>query len=67
MRTHLAVDGIELRELLRADKPDQDAVMKKAEAITRLRVQMMKSGIQAILDAKNVLTPEQQKKVRDLI
>jgi Spy/CpxP family protein refolding chaperone len=66
-RARLAVDGIELRELLRADKPDQDAVMKKAEAITRLRGQMMKNGIQAILDAKDVLTPEQQKKVRDLM
>jgi Spy/CpxP family protein refolding chaperone len=66
-RARIAVDGIELRELLRADKPDQDAVMKKAEEITRLRGQMMKDGIQAILDAKNALTPEQQKKVRELM
>jgi len=66
-RARMAVDGIELRELLRADKPDQDAVMKKADEITTLRGQMMKNGIQAIFEAKKVLTPEQQKKVRDLM
>ena len=66
-RARTAVDGIELRELLRADKPDQDAVMQKVEEITSLRGEMMKNGIQAILEAKSVLTPEQQKKVREFM
>jgi len=39
--------------------------MKKVEEISTLRGQMMKDNIQAILEAKSVLTPEQQKKVRE--
>jgi Spy/CpxP family protein refolding chaperone len=66
-RAQMAVDGIELREMLRADKPDRDAVMKKVEQISSLRGQMMKDGVQAILEAKTVLTPEQQKQFRELM
>ncbi len=63
----LAVRGIELRELLRADLPDRDAVMKKVEELSSLRGQMMKQHVQALLDAESVLTPEQRKKVRQFI
>jgi Spy/CpxP family protein refolding chaperone len=66
-RAQMAVEGIELREMLRADKPDQDAVMKKVEKISSLRGQMMKDGIQAILEAKAVLTPQQQKQFRQFM
>lgn len=63
----MAVRGIELRELLRADKPDRDAVMKKVQELSNLRGEMMKQHVDALLTAKSVLTPEQQKKVRTLI
>jgi len=62
--SELAVRGIELRELLRADKPDRDAVMKKVQEISQLRGQMMRQGIDGLLAAKTVLTPEQQQKLR---
>jgi len=60
----LAVRGIELRELLGADKPDREAVMKKIQEISNLRAELMKQHVAALLDAKSVLTPEQQKKIR---
>ncbi len=63
----LKVRGIELRELLRADHPDQQAVMKEADEISALRAQMMKQHLEALLAAKNVLTPEQQAKVRSFL
>lgn len=63
----MAVRGIELRELLRADKPDRQAVMKKVDEISSLRQEMMRQHIDALLNAKNVLTPEQQKKIRSFI
>lgn len=66
-RADIAVGGIELRELLRADKPDHDAVMTKVQELSNLRGQMMKERIEALLAAKSVLTPEQQKKVRSFI
>jgi len=66
-RADIAVGGIELRELLRTDKPDHDAVMAKVQELSNLRGQMMKERIEALLAAKSVLTPEQQKKIRSFI
>lgn len=62
-RAEIQVHGIELRELLRADNSDRDAVMKKVQEISSLRGEMMQQHIAALLDAKAVLTPEQQKKI----
>jgi periplasmic protein CpxP/Spy len=63
----VAVRGIELRELLRADQPDRTAVMKKIDEISALRTAMAKQDMDALLTAKSVLTPEQQKKIRTFI
>jgi Spy/CpxP family protein refolding chaperone len=63
MRADIGVRRIELRELMRAEEPDRDAVMKKVQEISDLRGQMMKQRVESLLDSKSVLTPEQQKKV----
>lgn len=63
----MAVRSIDLRELLRADTPDRDAALKKVQEISNLRGEMMKHHVEALLAAKNVLTPEQQKKMRTFI
>jgi len=62
-RADLEVRGIDLREDLRADKPDRDEILKKVQEISDLRGEMMKHNVEAILAAKAVLSPEQQKKV----
>ncbi len=66
-RADMAVRGIELRELLRSDKPDREAVMKKVQELSDLRGQIMKQHVEALLQAKTVLTPDQQKKIRAFI
>jgi Spy/CpxP family protein refolding chaperone len=66
-RAQIEVEGIELRELLRQDKPDQDAVLKRVQQISQLRGQMMQENIKALLAAKDVLTPEQQKAIRQFM
>jgi Spy/CpxP family protein refolding chaperone len=63
-RADITVRGIELREMLRADKPDREAVMKKVQEISDLRGQIMRQHVESLLAAKAVLTPEQQKKMR---
>jgi Spy/CpxP family protein refolding chaperone len=63
-RADIGIRRIELRELIRADKPDRDAVMKKVQEISDLRGQMMKQRVDSLLAGKSVLTPEQQKKIR---
>jgi flagellar basal body-associated protein FliL len=66
-RAEIEVRSIELREALRADKPDRDEILKKVQEISDLRGGMMKQDVEAILAAKSVLTPEQQRKVMFLI
>jgi len=66
-RAELQVRRMELREMLRDDKPDREAVMKKVQEISDLRTQMMRQHVESLLAAKAVLTPEQQKKMRSFI
>jgi len=55
---------IELRELLRADNPDHDAIMKKLDEVNALRGKMEKQRVETMLQARGVLTPEQLKKIK---
>lgn len=66
-RAKVAVAGIDLRQLMQSDKPNQAAVMKKVQQIVDLRGQIMKTNVQALLQAKTILTPEQQDKIRQFI
>lgn len=61
---NIAVDSIDLRELLRADKPDRTAVMSKGDEISKFTSQLINRYLDAMLAAKAVLTPEQQKMIR---
>jgi Spy/CpxP family protein refolding chaperone len=65
-KADLAVRGIELRELLVVDNPDRATVLKKVDEISALTGTLMKQHVEALLSAKTVLTPEQQKKIREL-
>ena len=66
-RADLQLRGIELRELLRAEKPERDAIMSKVQEISDLRGQMAKQHMETLLAAGDVLTPEQLKKVRSFM
>ena len=66
-RAEVKVRQIELHEMLRADNPNRDAVLKKAQEISDLHGQMMKQHIESLLTAKTILTPEQQKKMHALM
>jgi Spy/CpxP family protein refolding chaperone len=60
----IAVDSIDLRELLRTDKPDKAAVMSKGDEISKSTSLLINHYLDAMLDAKAILTPEQQKMIR---
>ena len=67
IRAEIEVRSIELREALRGDKADRDEILKKAQEISGLRGEMMKHNVEAILAAKAVLSPEQQRRLFSLI
>jgi hypothetical protein len=66
-RAEIEVQSIELREALRADKPDHDEILRQVQEISDLRREMMKHNVEAILAAKAVLSPEQQRRVFTLL
>jgi Spy/CpxP family protein refolding chaperone len=63
-RADLELRHIELRELLRAENPEHDAIMQKLDEVNALRGKMEKQQVETLLSARSVLTPEQVKKVR---
>lgn len=60
----VVVDGIQLKELLRSDRPDRAAVMAKGNAISQSVSQIVDHYLDAILKAKTILTPQQQDMIR---
>ena len=66
-RADLQIRRMELHEILRAEKTDRDAAMKKVQEISDLRAQLMRQHVESMLTAKSILTPEQQKKVHAMM
>jgi len=62
---NIAVDSIQLKELLRADKPDKAAVMSKGDDISKATSGLISHYLEACLSAKAILSPEQQKALRE--
>jgi Heavy-metal resistance len=63
----IAVNSLELRELLRADKPDRAAVKSKGDEISKSTSDLVSRYLDAMLAAKEILTPEQQKMIRSFM
>lgn len=63
-RADMELRHIELRELLRADNPDHDAIMSKLDEVNALQGKMQKQRVETMLAARGVLTPEQLKKIK---
>ncbi|GEM_PF-668125 len=66
-RAKIATAGLELRQLLRAESPDKSAIEKKIKELSDLRTQAQLARIDHLFAARKVLTPEQQKLVRERI
>jgi len=65
-RAKLETARLDLRQLLRGEKPDRAALDAKIDEIARLRAQDAKARIGTLLEIRGVLTPEQQQKLRSL-
>jgi Spy/CpxP family protein refolding chaperone len=61
----LRIAALDLRKLVRADKPDPRAIDAQIDKIAGLRGKLQKSRMAGMLEARSVLTPEQQKILRD--
>ena len=63
-RADLQLAHMDLRKLMRAESPSASAVNTQIDKITRLQADGMKAHFDTFMQARAVLTPEQQKKLR---
>jgi Spy/CpxP family protein refolding chaperone len=61
----LRIASLDLRKLMRADKPDPRAIDAQIDRIASLRASLQKSRVAGMLEARAVLTPAQQKLMRE--
>jgi Spy/CpxP family protein refolding chaperone len=61
----LRIAELDLRKLMRADRPDRHAIDVQIDRIAGLRAQLQKSRVASMLDARAILTPAQQKLMRE--
>ena len=61
----LRIASLDLRKLMRADKPDSRAIDAQIDRIASLRASLHKSRVAGMLEARTVLTPAQQKLMRE--
>jgi Spy/CpxP family protein refolding chaperone len=65
-RADIQIARLDLRKLIQADKPDAKAIEVQIDRIAGLRAGLEKSRVAAMLDFRASLTPDQQKKLREL-
>jgi Spy/CpxP family protein refolding chaperone len=63
-RASVELAALELRKLMRADKPDVGAVERQIDKIASLRATLTKNRVTGMLEARALLTPEQLEKLR---
>jgi Spy/CpxP family protein refolding chaperone len=65
-QTDVKLKRLELRELMRADEPNQAAIDKALRGLADAQYALMKNRIQHQLAMRQVLTPEQRKKAEGM-
>ncbi len=64
--SQMRVARLELRELMSSPAPDEKAVMAKARQIGDLHTRLLEARVTHSLALKKILTPEQQRKLREM-
>ena len=65
IQSDLRLAALDMRKLMRAERPDRRAIDQQIDRISGLRAQLHKSRVAGMLDARAVLTPAQQKLLRE--
>jgi Spy/CpxP family protein refolding chaperone len=65
VQSDLKVASLDLRKLMRADRPDERAIHAQIDKISDLRGSLQKNRVSSMLEARSVLTAAQQKIMRE--
>lgn len=63
-RASVELASLDLRKLMRADKPDVGAIERQIDKVSSLRAALTKNRVTGMLEARALLTPEQLEKLR---
>jgi Spy/CpxP family protein refolding chaperone len=64
-RAEIQLAALDLRKLMRAEKPDARAIDAQIDKLSAMRAALQKSHVATMLEIRASLTPEQQKKLRE--
>jgi Spy/CpxP family protein refolding chaperone len=64
-RAQVQVAMLDLRKLIRSERPDRAAIERQIDEVARLKAELRKSQVETLLDVRALLTPEQQTKFRE--
>jgi Spy/CpxP family protein refolding chaperone len=64
-RADLALERLDLRQLLRAESPSLAAIGAQIDRIARTRAELAKSRVAGLLEMREVLSPEQRRMLRE--
>jgi Spy/CpxP family protein refolding chaperone len=65
-RADLALARLDLRKLMQADRPELTAIDAQIDRVARMRSDLAKSRVASMLEVRDVLTPEQFRRMRDM-
>jgi Spy/CpxP family protein refolding chaperone len=65
-RSEIRIKRLELRELMQAGTVDRKAIDQKVTELLDLHGKAVRARVEARLQAREILTPEQREKLRDL-
>jgi Spy/CpxP family protein refolding chaperone len=65
-RADLQIARLDLRKAMSAEKPDGFAINTQIDRAAKLRSDMAKAHVASLLEARALLTPEQQKQMREM-
>ena len=66
VRADMQIARMDMRKLMRADKPDQAAINAQIDKMAQMRANMQKTRMATMLEARAQLTPAQLKKFQEL-
>ena len=67
LKATAASERLELQKLLRADKPDRNAVFGQLEKVSMAKLAIRKQQIGLMLSVSALLTPQQRAELRDMM
>ncbi|MBI5168284.1 MAG: Spy/CpxP family protein refolding chaperone [Candidatus Eisenbacteria bacterium] len=65
-RADMQIAQMDMRKLMRADKPDQAAINAQIDKMAQMRASMQKTRVATMLEARAQLTPDQLKKMQEM-